>query len=214
MEVNLGNVTNYLNARKQWTRPQAIILSNNSNGILNGIPQITGNEWQDFIILSDHNRSEISMKQNRVENRRRMVNAHMRSYYIADKMTISTAWSLLPSRAYGERVSYNESGKIESQYNDVIKYTVDGGAGGEDLLRWYENNTGSFFMFLAYDNPSSFTSNAYDGNKLALYSDVIEVFFTSFDYNIVKRSSLSKADANNYNPSHDFWNISVSFEEV
>jgi hypothetical protein len=30
----------YLNSRKRWDRPQAIIWSNNSAGIINGVPQI------------------------------------------------------------------------------------------------------------------------------------------------------------------------------
>ena len=204
MEISLGDAQGYLSSRKEWTRPQAIILSNNSAGILNGVPQIAGNEWSDFLILSDHNRSEIAIKPNRIENRKRMVNGHMRSYYIADKLIISTSWSMLPSRAYGERVGYSTAGSIQEQYKDVAKYTVDGGAGGEDLLRWYENNTGSFFMFLAYDKPSSFTADPYSTNKLSNYSDVLEVFFSSFDYNIVKRGW----------ETHDFWNVSVSFEEV
>jgi hypothetical protein len=46
----------YLNARKKWNRPQAVIFSNNSGGIIDGVPQISGIERVDFIILSDHNR--------------------------------------------------------------------------------------------------------------------------------------------------------------
>ncbi len=62
----------YLNARKKWTRPQAIIFSNNSGGITpEGFPVIDGIEREDFIILSDHNRGEISFKTNRLENRKR-----------------------------------------------------------------------------------------------------------------------------------------------
>ena len=192
----------YLNARKQWTRPQAIILSNNSNGILNSVPQISGVEKEDFLILSNHNRSDITIKPNRIENRKRMVNAHMRSYYIADKLSISTSWTMLPSRAYSGDASFNSNGLINNP--NMTKFTADGGAGGEDLLRWYEENTGSFYMFLAYDKPSSFTADPYSSENLKGYSEVLEVFFTSFDYNIVKRGW----------ETHDFWNISVSFEEV
>jgi len=200
----------YLSSRKKWDRPQAIILSNNSNGIINGVPQIEGVEGEDFIILSDHNRSEISITPNRIENRKRMVNGHLRSYHIADKISLSVSWSLLPSRAYNGEVQFSENGSVSLTENNpenlvLTEYTADGGAGGEDLLRWYENNTGSFYMFLSYDKPSAFSSaSAYAIENLSLYSDVIEVFFTSFDYKIVKRGKSN----------HDLWNISTSFEEV
>lgn len=193
----------YLSSRKKWGRPQAIILSNNSNGIINGVPQIEGIEGEDFIILSDHNRSEISITPNRIENRKRMVNGHLRSYHIADKIGLSVSWSLLPSRAYSDSAQFDANGKLIS--GALTQFTADGGAGGEDLLRWYKNNTGSFYMFLAYDNPSAFSSaSAYAIENLALYSDVLEVFFTAFDYKIMQRGQSN----------HDLWNISTSFEEV
>ena len=193
----------YLSSRKKWNRPQAIILSNNSDGIINGVPQIEGVEKEDFLILSDHNRSEIAIVPNRIENRKRMVNGHMRSYHIADKVSLSVSWTLLPSRSYSGDASFNSNGIITS--TGLTQYTADGGAGGEELLSWYENNTGSFYMFLAYDKPSSFSSvDPYDIENLSLYSDVIEVFFTAFDFKIVKRGQSN----------HDLWNISASFEEV
>lgn len=192
----------YLNSRKKWSRPQAIILSNNSEGIINGVPQISGVEKEDFLILSDHNRTDISIKPNRLENRKRMANGHMRSYYIADKLGISTSWSMLPSRSFSGNATFNSSGQLNETY--LEQYTADGGAGGEELLSWYENNTGSFYMFLAYDKPSNFSANPYSTENLAKYSEVLEVFFSSFDYNIVKRGGAT----------HDFWNVSVSFEEV
>ena len=193
----------YLSSRKKWGRPQAVILSNNSEGIINGVPQITGVEREDFLILSDHNRSEISITPNRIENRKRMVNGHMRSYHIADKISLSVSWNLLPSRSHSGSAEFNEYGKITDA--TLTEYTADGGAGGEDLLKWYENNTGSFYMFLAYDKPSSFSSaDPYNVDNLSLYSDVVEVFFTSFDYKIIKRGQVG----------HDLWSISTSFEEV
>lgn len=195
----------YLNSRKKWDRPQAIILSNNSDGIINGVPQISGVEREDFLILSDHNRSEISIKPNRIENRKRMANAHMRSYHIADKLSVSTSWSMLPSRSYSGDASFTTNGTLYDP--SLIEYTADGGAGGEDLVRWYNENTGSFFMFLSYDNPNNFTANPYSPENMKLYSEVLEVFFTSFDYAVVKRGGGTS-------PNYDFWNISASFEEV
>jgi len=100
----------YLSARKKWIRPQAIIFSNNSGGILDGVPQISGTEREDFIILSDHNRSDISFSTNRLENRKRMVNGHMRSYHIADKMNISFSYNLIPSRSYDGDPEFDSNG--------------------------------------------------------------------------------------------------------
>ena len=189
----------YLSARKKWIRPQAIIFSNNSGGILDGVPQISGTEGEDFIILSDHNRSDISFNTNRLENRKRMVNGHMRSYHIADKMNVSFSYNLLPSRSFSGDQSFTASGQY---VENLIEYTADGGAGGAELLDWYSSNPGSFYMFLSYDKPQSFTVGAY--SKLDKYSDILEVFVSDFSYNVIKRGGTN----------HDLWDISISLEEV
>jgi hypothetical protein len=193
----------YMSGRKKWARPQAIMLSTNSSGISNGVPQVTGTEGEDFIILSDHGRSQITVSPERIENRKRMVNAHMRSYYIADKLKISTSWTMLPSRSYSIVQTFSaSSGMIENL--DAISYTADGGAGGTDLLRWHESNPGSFYMFLAYDNFDNYDNYSGGVSKLSRYAQEVEVYFSDFSYDIVKRGGSN----------HDFWDISVSFEEV
>lgn len=199
----------YLSSRKKWNRPQAVILSNNSNGISAGVPQIEGLEGEDFLILSDHNRSEIGISLNRIENRKRMANGHLRSYHIADKVSVSMSWNMLPSRSHSGKAEFYDEGNqlIDGKIKNTLlaEYTADGGAGGADLVKWHQNNTGSFYMFLAYDNPNQFIGEAaYDIENLYVYSDVIEVFFSSFDYKIIKRGQSN----------HDLWDISASFEEV
>ena len=189
----------YLSGRRKWDRPQAVIFSNNSGGILDGFPQISGTEGQDFIILSDHNRSDISISANRLENKKRMINGHMRSYHIADKMNVSFSYNLLPSRSFSESQSFTASGQY---VDDLVEYTADGGAGGAELLDWYSTNPGSFYMFLSYDKPQSFDVGSY--NSLDKYSDVMEVFISDFSYNVVKRGGTN----------HDLWDISISLEEV
>jgi hypothetical protein len=82
-------------------------------------------------------------------------------------------------------------------------YTADGGAGGVELLNWYENHTGSFWVFLSYDRYDNFASAETKYNNLSIYSDVIEVFFSDFSYSVEKRGQ-----------SFDFWNISLSLEEA
>jgi hypothetical protein len=191
----------YLNARKKWNRPQAVIFSNNSGGFdANNFPIIEGVEREDFIILSDHNRSEISFKANRLENRKRMVNGHMRSYHIADKMSVSFSYNLIPSRSFDGDPEFNTSG-IATDLS-LTEYTADGGAGGAELLDWYTSNPGSFYMFLSYDKPQNFSSNPYD--NLSKYSDELEVFVSDFSYNVIKRGGTN----------HDLWDISISLEEV
>lgn len=181
------------------TRPQAMLWSDNPGILDDGyfVPQ--GTEGQDFIILSDHNRSQIGVSQERIENRKRMINGGMRSYWIADKIKVSSSWAALPSRSFDSPVSFDESGNPSS--SGYISYTVDGAAGGTDMLRWYETHPGSFYLFLSYDKANSQTSN-YD--KLYTYSQILKVYFGSFDYSVQKRSG----------GGFDFWDISMTLEEV
>jgi hypothetical protein len=193
---------NYLAGRNKYGRPQAMLFSENP-GILDGgfyVPQ--GTEFEDFIVLSDHNREQIKFKPNRIENKVRTVNGRMRSYHIADKLSISTSWNNLPSRSSSdEPVIDSESGQTFIGPNDLA-YTADNGAGGVDLLSWYENHQGSFWVFLAYDKLTNFSSDRY--SKLGQYNEIVEVFFDDFQYDVVNRGR----------GTHDFWNISLSLEEV
>ena len=197
----------YLAGRKKYRRPQAMLWSDAPPIISNGVYVPQGFEvdaataGDDFLILSDHNRKDISFKPERIEKRERMLNGRMRSYHIADKLTISTSWDLLPSRGFSDDPQFNATtGAVTT--NGLTQYTVDGGAGGNELLDWYNSHTGSFYVFLAYDKKSNFTTNPY--SHLAEYNEVIEMFISSFDYNLVKRGGSS----------FDFWNISVTLEEV
>lgn len=198
----------YLTGRKKYRRPQAMLWSDAPPEISNGyyVPANfevnAATSGDDFLILSDHNRKEISFKPERIEQRQRMINGRMRSYHIADKLTISTSWELLPSRAFSGDPQFNvSSGAVGTA--GLTQYTVDGGAGGNELLDWYNNHTGSFYVFLAYDKKSNFAEAGQYGH-LAEYNEVIEMFISSFDYTVVKRGGAS----------FDFWNISVTLEEV
>lgn len=188
----------YMAGRSAYSRPQAIVWANEyekSNGKF--VP--TGTEFEDFIILSDHNRSDISISCERIENKKRMINGTMRSYHIADKQRISFSWNLLPSRAFSASATFSNLGILT---NNIEDYTADLGAGGVDVVNWYENHTGSFYILLAYDKYNEFTENPY--GHLAEYNQVLHVFFSSFDHNVIKRGGTN----------HDLWDISVSLEEV
>jgi hypothetical protein len=196
----------YMANRKKWDRPQALLFSDNP-GTLDGdfyVP--TGNEWENFIIVSDHNRQAISMSKQRIETRQRMVNGTMRSYHIADKLNLSTSWEMLPSRSFSEDPEFDVSGNITNPNTEL--YTADGGAGGAKLLEWYQNNSGPFWVFLSYDK--------FGENNMNRYTQVLHMFFAAFDYEIEKRGHAWGRRTNDDTSidGYDMWNISLSLEEV
>lgn len=206
----------YMTGRKRYARPQGILWSENPGTIINGLYVPTGYEinsdtgmetdtslFNQFLVLSDHNRSEMDFRPERIENRQRMINGRMRSYHVADKQTMSVSWQLLPSRAYSENPDFDSTG-VSEFIRSQDEYTADGGAGGIDLLDWYENHKGSFWMFLAYDKMNKFKNAEDPYAQLGQYNDVVEVFISSFDYSVVKRGSTN----------HDLWNVSVTLEEA
>jgi hypothetical protein len=215
----------YMSGRKKYSRPQAMLFADNPGTKVDGFYIPEGNEIGsntaftatngEFLILSDDNRSEIDFQPVRIEKRERMINGRMRSYHIADKLNISTSWNMLPSRAYSGKANFNSSGKsamtgqrgLPSSLD--MEFTTDGGAGGVELLDWYDNHKGSFWVYLAYDKYTNFedtdgssTDNRF--NNVNKYNEVIEVFFSDFSYSVVKRSGLN----------FDFWNVSFSLEEA
>lgn len=210
-----------MNNRKKYLRPQAMLWSDNAGTLDNGFyvplgyeigqdPEtITDFDNGEFIILSDDNRGPINFDIDRIEKRERMINGRMRSYHIADKLIISTSWNLLPSRAFVGQPKFDASGLVSDEVttNSVGlsgKYTTDGGAGGVELLSWYENHKGSFWVFLAYDKYSNFEINNDRYNRLSQYNEVVEMFISDFSYSVEKRNGSS----------YDFWNVSVTLEEV
>ena len=109
---------------------------------------------------------------------------------------------MLPSRAFNKDPQFDPSTGLPTA-SDLVQYIVDGGSGGVDLADWYKNNTGSFYMIVSYDRFDKFAS-AGKYLHLSQYSDILEVFFVNFDYSVIQRGGTT----------HDFWNISVSVEEV
>jgi len=212
------NAAAYMSGRKKYQRPQAMLWSENSGTLVNGIyvpngyeiGSTTGSEtdestFNQFLILSDDNRQPIDFKPTRIEKRERMINGRMRSYHIADKLTISTSWNMLPSRSFALAPEFNSSnGKPLVKEKNSLEYTSDGGAGGVELLDWYENHQGSFWVYLAYDKYSNFGKDDTDYGHLGQYNQLVEMFFSDFSYSVQKRGGSN----------HDFWNISVTLEEA
>jgi len=208
--------SNYLIGRRRYTRPQGILWANNagtlSNGLYvpNGIEVGADTEETDpdlidqFIILSDHNRADMQFNTQRIEQRQRTINGRMRSYHIADKLSMSVSWNMLPSRSYSGMPNFSESTGIAPNEGSTLEYTADGGAGGVELLDWYETHQGPFWMYLAYDKYTNLEGQNYQYTGLNRYNQIIQVYFSDFSYSIVKRGATN----------HDLWNISVSLEEV
>lgn len=233
--------SDYMLGRKKYQRPQAMLWSENSGTLVDGMYVPNGIEIgqeveefpfegieDQFLILSDDNRSAIDFKTTRIENRKRMVNGRMRSYHIADKLAISVSWDMLPSRSFNVKPNFSaETGSPTSfvtefdhdnnqttpdklvvpsgsAYYKDQQYTTDGGAGGVEMLSWYENHKGPFWVYLAYDKYSVFgnDSGAYD--NLGKYNQIVEMYIAEFDYSVVRRGGSN----------YDFWNISVTLEEV
>jgi hypothetical protein len=209
---------NYMIGRKKYARPQGMLWSNNSGTLVDGlyvpngyeVNSNTGSEtdtdtFNEFLILSDDNRAPLSFTPTRIEKRERMINGRMRSTHIADKLTLSTSWTMLPSRSFYTNPDFNPStGKSQFSGNSSLEYTSDGGAGGVEILDWYENHQGSFWVYLSYDKYSNFgkDDNAY--GHLGQYSQLVEMFFADFSYSVEKRGATN----------HDLWNISVTLEEA
>ena len=209
----------YLTGRRRYQRPQAALWANNPGTLTGGVYVPNGQEvgantaetdedlLNQFIVLSDHNRSEISFTPQRIEQRQRTINGRMRSYHIADKLNMSVSWNNLPSRSYYQDPAFNSSG-VTAYKNTDGEFTADGGAGGGDLLEWYETHQGPFWMYMAYDKYTNFPTdgevvNASYGH-LAQYNQIMQVYISDFNYSVVKRGGAN----------HDLWNISVTLEEV
>jgi hypothetical protein len=245
----------YMAGRKKWSRPQAMVWCDDVTVDIDGnyIPAgyelgsdtsdiSAANLKQFFLILSDHNRSQIGITNDRIEQRQRMANGTMRSFFIADKLTINTSWSMLPSRSFKNYPNFNNedtnssptidtSGNANllvtsknvdrdndletpntsvnisaygSLYETDQQYTADGGAGGGEMLDWYENHTGPFWVLLSYDKYANFGTDNTARQKLGKYSQAIQMYVSNFNYSIVKRGG------NNF----DMWDVSVTLEEV
>lgn len=218
----------YLSGRRKYSRPQAILLADNPGRTLyldlqndqqqayyvpDGYEMLAEKPDDEvserFMILSDDNRAPIDFQIDRIERRERMINGRMRSFHVADKLSISLSWTMLPSRAGDLFANFNDANGRPGISQSSL-HTTDGGAGGVELLEWYERNTGSFWVYLAYDKYNSIASvqsgasNPELYQQLPIYNQVVEMFFSNFSYSVVKRNGSN----------YDFWDISLSLEEV
>ena len=202
----------YIQGRKKYNRPSGMLWSENSGTLKDGlyIPygyEIGVNEEviedktliNQFLLITDDNRKPLEFSEERIEKRERMINGRMRSYHIADKLKLSTSWDLIPSRSHSDIPQFNLSTGISQN----TSYTSDGGAGGADMLEWYDSHKGSFWVFLAYDRKGIFKGTPDPYDHLGQYNQLIEMFISDFSYSVEKRGT-----------KFDYWNVSISLEEV
>ena len=121
-------------------------------------PAVTTLGWRE---LSDHNRSEMDVGNNRIEDTQRMANGTLRKFFVKDKKTFSVSWSMLP--AYRTQ-------------------TADGKWGAEDLREFYKSSLGqsTFKMRLNFAKAGA---KQYDTAAEEEYT----VSFTACNFVLVKR---------------------------
>jgi hypothetical protein len=105
------------------------------------------------------------------------------------------------------RSTIAEKHRFDISWQDVpniSQYTVDGGAGGAELLAWYQTHRVPFWVYLSYDNFATYGYEDANYARLANYTDFYFMYITSFNYSIEKRG------ADNF----DMWNVSITLEEV
>lgn len=75
--------------------------------------------------VTDHNRAELEITNERIERKDRMANGTMRKFVVADKRTFSTSWDMLPKKT---------------------EQTVDGFWGGEAMEDFFYATPGGFIL--------------------------------------------------------------------
>lgn len=202
----------YMQGRKKYNRPSGMLWSENSGTLQDGLyipygyeigvdPEVVEDNTllDQFLLITDDNRQPIEFSQERIEKRERMINGRMRSYHIADKLQLNTSWDMIPSRSHADVPHFD----VATGLSSVKSHTTDGGAGGADMLEWYDSHKGSFWVFLAYDKKGIFKGTPDPYDHLGQYNQLIEMFISDFSYSVEKRGA-----------NFDYWNVSISLEEV
>lgn len=183
---------------KKYLRPALVALSQDQPVINTE----TGLLRADFYYLTDDNRLPVQVSFDRIEQRQRMANGRMRSYHIADKRRYSINYNEIPSRAINP-LDKTKSFITERAYDANNVDLNPRYMAGDDMLAWYENNTGQFWLTMVYDKVHSMGTDDNKYNKLTRPAEVVPVFFEDFSYNIVKRG-----------PHNDLWTVSIGLVEA
>jgi len=80
-------------------------------------------EWWDtrstpaWVVITDHNRSPLSVSWERIETKDRMVDGTLRRYVVGKKRTWTCSWENLPSSTSGGLLSNGQSGDWMEQFH-------------------------------------------------------------------------------------------------
>ena len=139
---------------------------NNETASSNGLALSSKTSATTYRRMSEHNRAPLSFNIERIEQMQRMADGTARKYFIADKISLSASWEMLPSFR-------NE--------------TVDGAWGAEDLKNFYESPAGRGFFNIKL-NPTVFSPSLIFETGGELVDDyTYNVMFSSCDFTVVKR---------------------------
>jgi hypothetical protein len=84
----------------------------------------------DFEDLTDHNRSPIDIRYERIHDTIRTQFGELRKYHRADKRTFTVGWSMLP---------------------ETSQHTVDGALGAREMEELFVSKTGKVDLLVSYD---------------------------------------------------------------
>lgn len=140
-----------------------------------------GSNW---IKVTDHGRSELSISTEPIETKQRMVNGTMRKYLVTRKKTFSWSWSNLPDKN--------------------VTFLANGTTYGNWLEEFYNTTDGAFLMRLR----SGSDHNTANPTRAGTVDDsdnerIFTVMFSEYSKDIIKRG-----------PAFDMWNLTMSVEEV
>lgn len=137
--------------------------------------------------ITDHNRSDIVVNPNPIEKSDRMADGTMRKYVKIVKNTLSTSWSMIPSRT---------------------DETVDGGVSSEWMDAFYAANYGIPVYVRVHTAGETVPTTGFYPNELTRQSSntaytQYKTFITQYSSTIVKRTV-----------TRDLANMNIEFTEI
>lgn len=154
---------------------------------------LDGSTWYK---LSDHNRSEIKIDYEVIENSKRMANGKTRKYVVANKKTVSTSWNFFPT--------------TDSYLVDYSSYTK----AAAWMKAFYEANVFQpVYIKLIYasetvPSQNNIPSTLTYADSYATTGETLSVYMTNFSYTVSKRSAPAGTTGN------DFVDIDIEFTEI
>jgi hypothetical protein len=112
--------------------------------------------------ISEHNRSQFDISNERIEKQQRMANGTLRKFFVADKKTFTLSWDMLPS---------------------YRTFTVDGAWGAEDLRSFYNSAEGQSAFNIRVNLAKDGT------NQESANYESYTVVFANCNFTVLKRGA-------------------------